>query len=100
MRQVLEPVFGDDYVYLFQRRGTRRRTRFINFPSTVGSGGFYDRSAAFKALRIHSETVCCLPLLPTLVLKSSDEKCTGTMRPSAAPSGKMGVKYRTAVLGF
>ena len=28
MRQVLEPVFGDDYVYLFQRRGTRRRTRF------------------------------------------------------------------------
>jgi hypothetical protein len=42
MRQVLEPVFGDDYVYLFQRRGTRRRTRFINFPSTVGSGGFYD----------------------------------------------------------
>jgi hypothetical protein len=42
MRQVLEPVLGDDYVYLFQRRGTRRRTRFINFFSTVGSGGFYD----------------------------------------------------------
>jgi hypothetical protein len=42
MRQLLEPVFGDDCVYLFQRRATRRRTRCINFSSTIGSGSFYD----------------------------------------------------------